>query len=285
MANADFAKYFGKPRAENYAKAKLKKDLILKFLYEEIFSDSQTLATLLGLGTQSTNQTLGKMELAGILKSYMLDITGIGVTKKYWGITKLGGEFAADQLGLDPEQVKVFEKRMVNSVSIKHRLAIQKFIVNRTYALVDLSQKTNNDFCWQQVEYVRNMRWIAEKGIDISVLNMRKRLAVPDIFVCYDVKDYIFTCAVEVELTIKKKILYKEILKRHLFNINQGVNHMVVYVLETEKKKIRLQEMIEDTAKFDPEIREMVSNCFGFTSFEAIDFCKNLPWEDFDKPQ
>jgi hypothetical protein len=60
MANLDYEKYFGKSRAENYAKAQLKKELILKFLYEETFSDSRTLAALLDLGTQSTNQTLVK---------------------------------------------------------------------------------------------------------------------------------------------------------------------------------------------------------------------------------
>jgi Mn-dependent DtxR family transcriptional regulator len=282
MANADYGKYFGKSRAENYAKAQLKKELILKFLYEETFSDSQTLAALLGLGTQSTNQTLGKMEAFGILKSYMIDITGTGVTKKYWGITRLGGEFVGDQLGLDPEQVKVFEKRMVNSVSIKHKLAIQNFIVNRTHALLSASVTAKNHFFWQPVEYMRSMRWIAKKGIDLSALNMRKRLAVPDVFVCYDVNECTFTSAVEVELTIKKKLLYKTILRRHLFNIKQDINQMVVYVLETEKKKERLKSIIEEVAKFDPEIREMVSHRFCFISFEGIELSKNLPWAEFD---
>lgn len=271
MANLDYEKYFGKSRAENYAKAQLKKELILKFLYEETFSDSRTLAALLDLGTQSTNQTLGKMELAGLLKSYMIDITGTGVSKKYWGITTLGGELAAYELRLDPNQIKPFEKRMVNAVSIRHRLATQHLIVNRNLALgvwgeLRLGKKPvympSSD-----IKYVRSMRWIESKGVDLSVLNIRKRLAVPDIFI-YAREDAVW--AVEVELTIKKRGLYKTILQRHLFNIQKGISGRVIYVLETDKKCAKLREIINEVARSDPEWVEMVEKRFEFMSFEEI---------------
>lgn len=271
MSNPDYEKHFAGTRAERYAKAKKKRELILRFLFEETFSDSKTLAALLGLGTQSTNQTLGKMELAGILKSYMIDVTGTGVSKKYWGITMQGGELAAYELGFDLAHIKPFEKRMVNAISIRHKLATQHLIVNRNLALGVWGEqrlgKKSEYIPASAVRYVRSMRWIESKGIDLSTLNIRKRLAVPDIFI-YAREDAVW--AVEVELTIKKRALYKTILQRHWFNIQKGISARVIYVLENEKKCAKLREIIEEVAKFDPEWVEMVAKRFSFVSFEAM---------------
>jgi DNA-binding PadR family transcriptional regulator len=266
MANTDFEKHFLGTRDERYAKARLKERLILGFLCEETYSDSKNLAELIGLGIQSTKQTLEKMEQKGLIKSYLADLIDFGIGKKYWGITQDGEYEAWDVLlysdfDYTKSKVRIFEKRMLSAKTIGHKMATQRLILNRAKVLELIGVKGAGN---AQISFTEPERWIASKDGEMPL--DRKKTAIPDAVFHYGE----VALAIETELSIKSKERYKTTLKRYLFNVKKGVSSHVLFVLKTKNGRIGFQATLEAVAKSDMELRELVKTRFYFTSFAEL---------------
>jgi DNA-binding PadR family transcriptional regulator len=266
MANTDFEKHFSGTRDERYAKARLKERLILGFLCEETYSDSKNLAELIGLGIQSTKQTLEKMEQKGLIKSYIADLIDFGIGKKYWGITQDGEYEAWDVLlysdfDYTKSKVRIFEKRMLSAKTIEHKMATQRLILNRAKVLELIGVKGAGN---AQIGFTEPERWIASKDGEMPL--DRKKTAIPDAVFHYGA----VALAIETELSIKSKERYKTTLQRYLFNVKKGVSSHVLFVLKTKNGRIGFQATLEAVAKSDMELRELVKTRFYFTSFAEL---------------
>lgn len=116
--------------AERKARAEMKRRRVLRFLRDEIWTTTDVVADLLGVGYAGAHAVLKAMQKSGLTNSAELFIPGHrGVVKsRLHGVTAQGLAFAWD-LDEEPERCQPWEPSKTNPLFVPHQIATQKIRV------------------------------------------------------------------------------------------------------------------------------------------------------------
>jgi hypothetical protein len=282
MANPDYQQQFTGTYQERRARAGEKSSLILDFLWKETYSDTKTLSALLGLGGQATKLALNKLVDRGLLAGVMLSPLGFGAPTKYWGITRAGLILHRGEEAVLDCRAKHFLPSMVNAVTVRHKLAIQKAIINRGMVYRSAyffkwgehsSMFKNENFGYENPHHLYALRGV-EQSSNLSKIK-KKPVNIPDLILNIGVG-----VAVEVELNIKATKRYAAIFEGHYRNFKQlGLYDGVIYVLPTEKDRERFELILESVFKkaLDDGFLRFFRGSVFFTSFEMLEGVREQP--------
>ncbi|TVO31583.1 hypothetical protein FOF44_17935, partial [Vibrio algivorus] len=170
--------------AERREKSHDNRLIITRFLRDEIFSDSEVLAQLLGLShTSSVNKILNSMTEAGFLIKHRLPSKKI-----IWGISACGALFSYENADDAPVDFKTFRASKFNALTFEHKKALQKI-------------------------RLKAQRMGLEDWQTLPIVSGRKS---PDGLVLWPEKGLI---AIEYEKTIKASKRYEGIIRAHLESV------------------------------------------------------------------
>jgi len=187
-----------------------KKNIILKYLRDETWSNGYNLARLLNVTNTAIYKTLAKLEQQELLKSYYV----ADLKFKIWGITQMGLLYSWGENEV-MENRYAFEPSKVKPVMIQHHLDLQCARFN--------AEKQG----WEN--------WIPgnqlPKGItkrpDAVALNYANNKKI----------------AIELERTIKTKKRYEIIISIYLQAIKRGEYHSIHYVCPDADFAERMKRM------------------------------------------
>lgn len=202
--------------AQRLTRADEKRQNILRFLRQEIWSSQDILAIVMGIKSRTTaHKNLVRLEKDGLLKKHT--ITGLGGgTVALWGITSHGQAMAFDPATETPISA-YFEPGKVAEVTVKHALDLQRLRV--------IAESSG----WHG--------WINGDRLP-DLLKGGKR---PDAVAISP--DGIKT-AVEIERTIKTTKRYEQVLASYLMALKVGQVHQVVWLTPTMEIALRLQAIV-----------------------------------------
>jgi hypothetical protein len=277
MAYAGYREHFiGGTLKERRARKEEKFNDLLNFLVKETYSDTATLAQLLGISKQTTTAALKNLVDKELVVGVIIPIGGT----KYWGITRRGILFAEQTIRGVGESAnrKHFVPSMVSPVTIQHKLAIQKAIIYRESILKrafkeDVVNAGQLNF---ENPYFYLLRNDVKQTPNFSKVKNKEKKVFPDSIFTLSRASGILAVAVEVELSIKAKARYKAIFTGHWQNQRQkSLYSVVIYVFETKKtaKSFReniLNPLIENTLEGDNFI-EFLKNRVWLTSFQWLE--------------
>lgn len=186
---------------------------ILKFLAEEGFSTASLLATLLQFKqTRSVYKILDRLEDKKLIRHKKIE----GIERLY-ALTPLGYSFAEG----DCENYRSVSLNNIKPLSLPHKFAIQE---------CKIAMLSNG------------VEWGNITG------RIKKYEARPDGMIWYQFDDEeLRPIAIEVELTVKTKKRYKDILSTYFNPYNSGDKYdLVIYVVPTEIMKARLEKIFDD---------------------------------------
>lgn len=278
MAYAGYREHFiGGTLKERRARKEEKFNDLLNFLVKETFSDTATLAQLLRISKQTTTAALKNLVDKELVMGVIIPVGGT----KYWGITRRGILFAEQTIRVgESANRKHFVPSMVNTVTIKHKLAIQKAIIYKESILKKVFKEdvVNAGQLNFENPYLYLLRSDVKQTPNFSKVKNKEKIVFPDsIFTISGASaSGILAAAVEVELSIKAKARYKAIFTGHWQNQRQkSLYSVVIYVFETKKtaKSFReniLNPLIENTLEGDNFI-EFLKNRVWLTSFEWLE--------------
>jgi hypothetical protein len=277
MAYAGYREHFiGGTLKERRARKEEKFNDLLNFLVKETYSDTATLAQLLGISKQTTTAALKNLVDKELVMGVIIPVGGT----KYWGITRRGILFAEQTIRGVGESAnrKHFVPSMVNPVTIQHKLAIQKAIIYRESILKRAFKEDVVDAGQLNFEnpYFYLLRNDVKQTPNFSKVKNKEKTVFPDSIFTLSQASGILAVAVEVELSIKAKARYKAIFTGHWQNQRQkSLYSVVIYVFETKKtaKSFReniLNPLIENTLEGDNFI-EFLKNRVWLTSFESLE--------------
>jgi hypothetical protein len=284
MANPDYQQQFTGTYQERRARAGEKSSLILDFLWKETYSDTKTLSALLGLGGQATKLALNKLVDQGRITGVMLSPLGFGAPIKYWGITRAGLILHRGEGAVMDCRAKHFQPSMVNAVTVRHKLAIQRAIINRAmvyrsahfFKWGEHSSAAHEGFGYENPNHLYALRGVEQSSNLSNIKN--KPVNIPDLFLNIGAG-----VAVEVELNIKATKRYTAIFDGHYRNFKQlGLYERVIYVLPTEKDRERFELIIESVFKkaLDDGFLKFFNEGVLFTSFEVLGGAQEQPKND-----
>ncbi|TVO32105.1 hypothetical protein [Vibrio algivorus] len=172
---------------------------ITRFLRDEIFTDSEVLAQVLGLShVSSVNKILNSMASAGLLIKHRLPSK-----KLIWGITASGALFSYQEEEDAPVDFKTFRASKFNALTFEHKKALQKIRLQ-----------------------TQKIGW--ENWQTFPIVSGRKS---PDGLVLWPEKGLV---AIEYEKTIKASKRYDGIIRAHLEAIVAKRYKKVFYVCPNE---------------------------------------------------
>jgi hypothetical protein len=284
MANPDYQQQFTGTYQERRARAGEKSSLILDFLWKETYSDTKTLSALLGLGGQATKLALTKLVDHGRITGVMLSPLGFGAPTKYWGITRAGLILHRGEGAVMDCRAKHFQPSMVNAVTVRHKLAIQRAIINRAmvyrsahfFKWGEHSSAAHEVFGYENPNHLYALRGV-EQSSNLSKIK-KKPVNIPDLILNIGVG-----VAVEVELNIKATKRYTAIFEGHYRNFKQlGLYDRVIYVLPTEKDRERFELITENQFgnSLDDGFLKFFREGVYFTSFEVLGGVQEQPEND-----
>lgn len=279
MANPDYQQQFTGTYQERRARAGEKSRLILDFLWKETYSDTKTLSALLGLGGQATKLALNKLVDQGSITGVMLSPLGFGAPTKYWGITRAGLILHRDEGAVMNCRAKHFQPSMVNAVTVRHKLAIQRAIINRAmvYRSANFfkwgghSSAGHEGFGYENPNHLYALHGVKQSS-NLSKIK-KKPVNIPDLF--FNIGAGV---AVEIELNIKATKRYTAIFEGHYRNFKQlGLYDRVIYVLPTEKDRERFELIIKSVFKkvLSDGFLKFFNEGVLFTSFEELEQPEN----------
>ena len=201
---------------ERLNRATEKRQQILRFLRQEIWSSQDILGMVMGIRSRTTtHKNLVRLEAEGILKKHT--ITGLGGgTVALWGITSHGQTMSFDPATEEPISA-YFEPGKVAEVTVKHALDLQRLRV--------IAESAG----WHG--------WI--NGDRLS--NLLKGGKRPDAIV---ISPDGTKTAIEIERTIKTTKRYEQILASYLMSLKAGEVHQVVWLAPTTEIALRLQAIV-----------------------------------------
>lgn len=172
---------------------------IARFLRDEIFSDSEILAQLVGLShPSSVNKILNSMTEAGFLIKHRLP------TKKIiWGISASGALFSYENADDAPVDFKTFRASKFNVLTFEHKKALQKIRLQ-----------------------TQKIGW--ENWQTLPIVSGRKS---PDGLVLWPEKGVV---AIEYEKTIKASKRYDGIIRAHLESVVAKRYKKILYICPNE---------------------------------------------------
>jgi hypothetical protein len=275
MAYAGFREHFiGGTLKERRARKEEKSNLLLNFLVKETYSDTATLAELLGISKQTTTAALKNLVERELVMGVIIPVGGT----KYWGITRQGILLAEQILGIgEPGNIKHFVPSMFSDVTKRHKLAVQKAIIRKEAIIKRFWKGEVVDE--GRINFENPYQYLLHRGVkqppNFSKLRVKEKPVFPDSIFTLTSTSGILAVAVEVELSIKAKARYAAIFAGHWRNYKQGsLYNGVIYVFETKKsaKSFReniLNPLIERTLEGDKFV-EFLQSRVRLTSFEAL---------------
>ena len=277
MAYAGYREHFiGGTLKERRARKEEKFNDLLNFLVKETYSDTATLAQLLGVSKQTTTAALKNLVDKELVMGVIIPVGGT----KYWGITRRGILFAEQTIrGIgDPANRKHFVPSMFNPVTLRHKLLVQKAIIYKEQISKELFNNEVVDAGQLNFEnpYIFLLRSDVKQTTNFSKEKNKEKTVVPDsIFTLSKTSKEILAAAVEVELSIKAKARYKAIFTAHWRHRQKSLYGGVIYVFETKKiaenfRENILNQLIETTLEGDKFI-EFLKNRVRLTSFEWLE--------------
>lgn len=277
MAYAGYREHFiGGTLKERRARKEEKFNTLLNFLVKETYSDTATLAQLLGISKQTTTAALKNLVDQGLVVGVVIEV---GSTK-YWGITRQGILLAGQIIrGVgEVEGIKHFVPSMFSDVTKRHKSAVQKAIIYKAAILKRFFKVEAVDA--GQLGFENPYQHLLRSGVtqlpNFSKLKNKEKTVFPDSIFTLTRASEILAVAVEVELSIKAKARYKAIFAGHWRNYKQkGLYSGVIYVFETKKaaKSFRqniLNPLIENTLEGDNFI-DFLQTRVRLTSFEGLE--------------
>ena len=201
---------------ERKERIKEERNLILKFLRYETYTHIEIVKILINVSSvQAAHQTLNKMIRDKLIKKAQIDVS-YGRSISLFGITNNGLAHAFD-LDEKFENRPTFQPSKVKSTMLQHKVQVQMFIV-------------------KSIEYGYS------NVINADLLNLRKsECKVPDLTA--NMKGRVI--AVEIELTIKSRKRYADIVVSHLLSIKNGQWDEVHYIVPTNDFKSRLERVFK----------------------------------------
>lgn len=199
--------------AERQKRSGKNQEWILQFLAEEGFSCASLLAMLLQFKqTRSVYKILYRLEDKKLIRHKKVE----GVERLYT-LTPLGHSLVEG----DCENYRSVSLNNIKLLSLPHKFAIQECKI----------AMLNNGVEWGDI-----------KG------KIKKYQARPDGMIWYQFDDEeLRPIAIEVELTVKTKKRYKDILSTYFNPYNSGNKYdLVIYVVPTEIMKSRLERIFDD---------------------------------------
>jgi hypothetical protein len=276
MAYAGFREHFiGGTLKERRARKEEKSNLLLNFLVKETYSDTATLAELLGISKQTTTAALKNLVERELVMGVIIPLGGT----KYWGITRQGILLAEQILGIgEPGNIKHFVPSMFSDVTKRHKLAVQKAIIRKEAILKRFWKSDVVDE--GQINFENPYQYLFHRGVkqppNFSKLRVKEKPVSPDSIFTLTSTSGVVAVAVEVELSIKAKARYALIFAGHWRNYRQGnLYNGVIYVFETKKavKGFReniLNPLIERTLEGDNFV-EFLKTRVRLISFEGLE--------------
>ena len=198
---------------ERQQRAQLNQSLILDFLSEEGFSTASLLATLLQFKqTRSVYKILDRLESKKLIRHKKTE----GIERLYT-LTPLGHSFVEGDCG----NYRSVSLSNIKPLSLPHKFAIQKCKI----------AMLNNGIEWKDI-----------KG------KIKKHEARPDGMILYQFGDEeLRPIGIEVELTVKTKKRYKDILSTYFNPYNHGSKYdAVLYIVPNETMRNRLINLFDD---------------------------------------
>lgn len=183
--------FFIHDKAKQDQRIEEKQNIVLGFLANEMFSTSEILGQLLGLGRTGTFKTLKSMEKQGLVRLHHIEYELAQRGKQtVWGLTPKGALLATD---LDNFQIDFYEAGRIATSTMAHSLAIQRVKV------------TGLKKGWTDWVSSRKLKQIAAK-------DKMKWKQIPDALATFvDGK----VIAFEVEKTVKTPKRYQVILSNY----------------------------------------------------------------------
>jgi hypothetical protein len=276
MAYAGFREHFiGGTLKERRARKEEKSNLLLNFLVKETYSDTATLAELLGISKQTTTAALKNLVERELVMGVIIPVGGT----KYWGITRQGILLAEQILGIgEPGNIKHFVPSMFSDVTKRHKLAVQKAIIHKEVIVKRFWKGEVVD--GGQLNFENPYQYLLHRGVtqppNFSKSGSKEKTVFPDSIFTVASASGILAVAVEVELSIKAKARYKAIFTGHWRNYRRGnLYNGVIYVFETKKaaKSFReniLNPMIERTLEGDNFV-EFLKTRVRLISFDGLE--------------
>lgn len=213
------------PPAERAARVAEKREKVLRFLKDEIFTNRIVAQQLLGLNSrQAVYTTLGGMERDGLIKRDTLPLPG-GHQITLWGITP-AGQLMAFNPNTEAYNDRYFEPGRVGLTVLDHTLDLQ---------LLRLQAEAAGWTGWTLGDRIG--KW-------------QKGQSRPDA-VATDPQGVRW--AIECERTIKTRKRYEAILKDRLLAIKQGAVNKVAWLCPEEEQAGRLRAAIKSV----PETAEI----------------------------
>jgi hypothetical protein len=200
-------------REDRLQAGKDKREKILKFLRDEIWTTSAVLQKLLGFKTiQAANQTLQRMEKEDTVRRHVVGSSMIKAN--IWGITPHGLALSFSA-GEEYEHRPTFEPSKLTISRIPHQIELQ------------IARLKAEEAGWQN--------WVRGERLGFEV-DMR-----PDAVV---VANDGAKVAIEYERTIKTRKRYQQIIVNHLKKIKEGAWSRCVYVCP-DSLALKLQRVFD----------------------------------------
>lgn len=192
-----------------------KRQKVLKFLRQHIWSTQQILQQVIGLESrQATHKTLLQLETELLIKRHTFNSLGGPVT--LWGITPHGQGMAFTP-GQEPLISAYFEPSKISEQNIRHQLDIQ---------LLRIKAEASGWSQWIDGDRIGNIEANGKRPDAIAVDPSGSRVAI------------------ECERTIKTVKRYEQILVTYLIAIKAGSISRVIWATPTAELATRLQSII-----------------------------------------
>lgn len=202
---------------ERTKRSQQKREAVLKFLRDEVWSTSEIIAEVMGVKTrQAVNKLLLTLMHEEKVKRATIDVgAGRGIT--LWGLTTHGLAFSFDE-DEEIKDIPVFEPSRVAVSTLPHRLDIQK---------ARLKALANGWKDWTP----------CDRGEFIKTHGVQHR---PDALAVNPEGELV---AIEVERTIKTRSRYQQVIASHLKAMSDG-KWAHVYYITPEGVSDRLKKVI-----------------------------------------
>jgi len=206
------------PTARNARRTERQRQ-VLRFLREEIWSSTELLGQVMGIGTpQGVHKALLALEKDGLLSRMPVTICGRRALS-VWGITPHGQALAFDVEAGELPISAYFEPSRVALVTMDHHLDTQRLRL--------------------QAERARWLDWVPGARLGRSTPKSKRPDAIAK-------NPSGLTVALEIERTIKTNKRYEAILSHYLQSVKHGDYSYVQYLSPTKDFSVRLSYVIRN---------------------------------------
>ncbi len=228
---------------ERKERAQAKRQALLRFLRDEIYTVPEVAGRVLGICERGTRSTVAKLEKEGLVIRHSIKLLPQLPPVVLIGITESGQAAAFDPHSGEQPVWKAFEPHKINLVYLTHTLELQRLRL-------------------QALSSGRVSRWLPGDRLGAGIKGIKRPDAV--LLTSGGVR-----VAVEVERTLKNKKRYHSVLQNHLKAIQQNKWDRVIWACPNNDIMRRVQAAIESVHK-SGKLPEVLAFC------EYQDFLQHL---------